>query len=48
MHMPLGGPQTGRIKRGERAAQRADTRKRKLEAVQAYISALRFSRAILG
>jgi hypothetical protein len=36
------------IKRGERAAQRADTRKRKLEAVQAYISALRFSRAILG
>ncbi len=36
------------IRRGEVAAQKADTRKRKLEAVQAYISALRFSRALLG
>lgn len=36
------------IKRGDASAQRADTRKRKLEAVQAYISQLMFSRAILG
>lgn len=36
------------IKRGDAGAQRADTRKRKLEAVQAYISQLMFSRAILG
>jgi hypothetical protein len=36
------------IKRGSTAAQRADTRKRKLEAVQRYVSALKTSRAILG
>jgi hypothetical protein len=36
------------IKRGSVAAQRADTRKRKLEAVQKFISALNTSRAILG
>lgn len=33
---------------GDTATQRADTRKRKLEAVQEYISQLRFSRALLG
>jgi hypothetical protein len=36
------------IKRGSTAAQRADTRKRKYEAVQAYASALLFSRGLLG
>lgn len=36
------------IKRGELAAQRADTRKRKLEKVQEYLSFLRLSRGILG
>jgi hypothetical protein len=36
------------VKRGEQSAQRADTRKRKLERVQQYVSALRFSRALLG
>jgi hypothetical protein len=36
------------IKRGDQAAQRADTRKEKLEKVQQYISALRFSRGLLG
>ena len=36
------------IKRRSVAAQRADTRKRKLEAVQRFISVLNTSRAILG
>lgn len=36
------------VKRGSPAAQKIDTRLRKLQAVQQYISALRFSRAILG
>lgn len=36
------------LKRGTPPAQKADTRKRKLEKVQQYVSALRFSRAILG
>lgn len=36
------------IKRGSTAATRADTRKRKLEAVQKYVSVLKTSRAILG
>lgn len=36
------------ISRGAVAAQRADTRKRKLQKVQEYVSALRFSRALLG
>jgi hypothetical protein len=36
------------IKRNTQAAQKADTRKDKLEKVQEYISALKFSRAILG
>jgi hypothetical protein len=36
------------IKRGSTSAQRADPRKRRYEAVQQYVSALRFSRAILG
>ena len=36
------------VKRGEQSAQKADTRKRKLLKVQEYVSALRFSRAILG
>jgi len=36
------------LKRGSTAAQRADTRRRKYEQVQKYISALKFSRAILG
>ena len=36
------------IKRGTQAAQKADTRKAKLEKVQEYASALKFSRAILG
>lgn len=36
------------IKRGSPAAQRADTRRRKLEQVQTYVSALKFSRALLG
>lgn len=36
------------IKRGSTAAQRADTRLRKLQAVQQFVSALRFSRAVLG
>jgi hypothetical protein len=36
------------VKRGSTAAMRADTRKRKLQAVQAYVSALLFSRGVLG
>lgn len=36
------------ISRGTVTAQRADTRKRKLERVLAYSSAIKFSRAILG
>lgn len=36
------------IKRGEPTAQRADTRLRKIRAVQAFRSALTFTRAILG
>lgn len=36
------------IKRGSTAAQKADTRKRKYEAVQAYVSSLLFSRGLLG
>lgn len=36
------------IKRGSTVAQRADTRRRKYEAVQAYTSALLFSRGLLG
>lgn len=36
------------IKRGSTAAQRADTRKRKYAAVQAYASALLFSKGLLG
>lgn len=36
------------IKKGSTAALRADTRKRKLEAVQQYVSALLFSRGLLG
>jgi hypothetical protein len=36
------------IKRGSVQAQRADTRLRKLQAVQQFVSVLRFSRAILG
>jgi hypothetical protein len=36
------------IKRGSTAAQKVDTRLRKYRAVQAYATALRFSRAILG
>lgn len=36
------------IKRGSTASQKADTRKRKYEAVQAYASALLFSRGLLG
>lgn len=36
------------IKRGTAAAQRGDTRKRKQEAVQSYVSAIQFARAILG
>ena len=36
------------IKRGSTAAQRGDTRARKQQAVQLYVSALQFARAILG
>jgi hypothetical protein len=36
------------IKRGSTAAQRADTRKRKQDAVKAYVAALQYARAILG
>lgn len=36
------------VKRGSTAAMRADTRKRKRMAVQAYVSALLFSRGLLG
>jgi hypothetical protein len=36
------------IKRGSTAAQKADTRKRRYEAVQSYVSALLFSRGLLG
>jgi hypothetical protein len=36
------------IKRGSTTAQRADVRKRRYESVQAYVSALLFSRGILG
>ena len=36
------------IKKGSTTAQRADTRRRKYEAVQAYASALLFSRGLLG
>lgn len=36
------------IKKGDQAAQKADTRKEKLRRVQEYVAALRFSRAILG
>jgi hypothetical protein len=36
------------IQRGSAAAQRADTRGRKQAAVQAYVQALQFSRAVLG
>ena len=36
------------IKRGSTVAQKGDTRKRKLEAVQRYMSALLFSRGLLG
>lgn len=36
------------IKRGSPAASRADTRRRKLEAVQQYAAALAFSRGLLG
>lgn len=36
------------IKKGSVVAQRGDVRKRRLEQVQQYVSALKFSRAILG
>ena len=36
------------IKRGSTTAQRADVRKRRYEAVQAYASSLLFSRGLLG
>lgn len=36
------------ITRGSTVAQRADTRKAKMEKVQAYVTNLRFSRALLG
>jgi len=36
------------IKKGSAAAQRGDTRKRKQQAVQEYVAALQYARAILG